>query len=404
MKHHKDRKDLITPETRDQLVAAYQEATRHLPAIRRIDSLLENSVAGVLEEGFEISKDTGDIVLRSGVDAIKAYVAGFKALGDLYERGAYLASGFAFHEAKLALSAKLKFGPSWPNFFPSTDMVDVPRVRRNINSLEDYVKCGGTLRDGLTMGAIRMITERAYDKFDPENNRRLKAEVIKQVEKEVYSSKTKLRQKEVMKIVSKAAVIYDKPQNVQQWRYGYFLVDWQTKKVGLVGSQELDSDMAQKAAMVIDWPKRYWLSQDAKSGQWIGNVIGTYAGAPAAKVLKAQAETQDAATQIPPPVIEPEPASTQLADKFFRERYQEVVDAEPEPAFLTEDSTSPVDAREEIDPVAESILKQQAGEAPTTVRSRVFPLKSAPAPAPKPEEKKPVPAAVDPLAGLDFDF
>jgi hypothetical protein len=368
----------LTPEAKDELVTAYQKAVVHIPIVKKMEDLLETAVTGVLGEGFNTDKKTGVIVLREGVDPVTAYVAGFKALADLNDKGEYMASGFAFHEAKLALSAKHRFGNDWPNYFPSNAPTDVMRIRKNLRSLEGYIELGGTLKGHLTMWMIRYVTERAYDKFDPTNNNRLKSETIKKMEK-ISKSSDKLTRVEILKMVNEAAVGYKKPAQKSHWAYGYFMVDWETKRVGLVGSITFDDQLASQSAMVIDWPGRLWLSQD-QTGEWVANVVGTIAGAPTAEVLERQAMAQNPEVQRPPPEPEPVPSSTQLADDFFRERYNEVVNAQ-EP---------------------EELLKQMA--SPTTVRDELFPTPEPEPAEPEPQERKAVAAAVDPLAGIDFGF
>lgn len=276
--------DAAREERKQEFIEAYKEASSSEAIVIPVDNFVDTKVAEALGDSFVMNKKTGEIELKKGADAIKAFGAGFSSLNSLFATSSELGEGFAIYEARLAIAAKKEFGNEWPNALAGADKRDITRIRKNVRAIEIYTELGFSLNN-IAIGTLRVLTEASYDKEDESANKEVKKRIINEFLKKSKEKGAPLNQIEARELVAKATP--EKEASARKhWAFFYFTASGNGATV--VGSFEFDEELFNAATMVIN--NKSQIITVKEDGTYEYTQIPAYAGEAAEKAVAKQEE------------------------------------------------------------------------------------------------------------------
>lgn len=246
----KEAEEKALAEKKSSLSLMFQEAeaqsTEIVPA-GRFEDLRDELVGNALGSHFVLVD--GDVVLKEGEDAVKAYAEGFANLNRLVNTAEDMKGGIALYEAKLARSASKNpdIGDLWPNFFTGAKDTDIARIKKGIAALETAERLGVDIGK-VPLSTVRAIFEARYDKEDDKKNDELKKAAFEKFIEKSEEAGAILSQAAAKALVSELRPETNRKNQTVNWKFAYILADGS----GVVGTTKFDKVIFERSSLVLD--------------------------------------------------------------------------------------------------------------------------------------------------------
>lgn len=320
-------------EKKKELSLLFEEAnvqSTEIVQAGRFENLRDELVQGALGEHFVLAD--GNIVLKEGEDAKRAFADGFANLNRIINTADDMKGGVAIYEAKLALAAKNHpdIGDLWPNYFNGATDTDIARIKKGIAALETAGKLGVDLGT-VPLSTARVIFEAKYSQ-DEDENEKLKKKAFETFVEKSNEAGSILPQTAAKALVSELRPKTNRGDARVNWSYVYKLKDG-----GFVGSSKFDSVLFGKADFCIA------KNLDIVTVDAEGDPVYTQVPAPTAEAPKAPEE----------PTKEEKPAAKKTAKKAAKKTEAPapapVETPKEEPEGSVEDTSATPDGEPEED-------------------------------------------------------